>query len=114
MLDRWEKPGLYHRPVPFVIFSTAKRALLVGYFVLFWLAADIFAALGAVAFHFIFGSIVLRKFFPNRVAIWYPHMVDAVRGGQREGAATVSEAKIQGQALSLAKTAAQNAMRNEQ
>lgn len=31
MLDRWEKPGLYRIPVAFVLFSTAKLALLVAY-----------------------------------------------------------------------------------
>jgi len=113
MLDPWEKPELYHMPVAFVLFSTGKLALLVAYFALFWLSWGLYLALGAVAFHFVFGSIWLRTFFRKRVAIWYPYMVTAIRQEQREGEPSLTEAEIHRQAVALAESAALKAMRDE-
>ena len=87
--------------------------LLVAYFALFWLSSGLYLALGAVAFHFVFGSISLRTFFRKRVAIWYPHMVTAIRQEQREGERSLTEAEIHRQAVTLAESAALKAMRNE-
>ena len=113
MLDRWIKPGLYRIPVAFVFFSTGKLLLLIAYFVLFWLSSGVYLALGAVAFHYVFGSIWLRKFFRKRVAWWYPHMVAAIRQERREGEPPLTEDEIHRQAVALAESAAQKAMRNE-
>jgi hypothetical protein len=113
MLDRWEKPGLYRIPIAFVLFSTGKVALQVAYFALFWLSWGLYMALGAVLFDFVFGSIWVRRFFRKRVAVWYPHMVAAIRQEHREGEPPLSEVEIHRQAVTLAESAALKAMRNE-
>jgi hypothetical protein len=112
MLDRWEKPGLYRIPVAFVLFFTGKLALLVAYFVSFWLSVGLFAAFCAVAFHYVFGSIWLRRFFRKRVACWYPHMVAAIHEVP-DGEPPPTDAEVHRQAVALAESAALKAMRNE-
>ena len=113
MLDLWEKPGLYRRPVSFILFSTVKWIILVAYCVLFYLFSGLILALGSIIFHFLFGSVLLRIFFRKRVAIWYPRFVKVILGEQREGDPPLPDAELEKQAMSLAQKAALKAMRNE-
>ncbi len=113
MLDPWEKPGLYHNQVLFPLFCIAKLALYLTSYSLIYRAAGFFITFGLIAVQFILGSVLLRIYFCKRVAIWYPHCLSAVRSGQREGNAPLSDAGIKSQAMALAQCAALAAMRDE-
>jgi len=114
MLDRWEKPNLYHSPFWFSSFFVIKVALCLAYVGLFYRMFGIPVALSAFVVQFILGAVLLRIFYRKRVSIWYPHCLNAVRNRPREGGHPPSEADINSEAKALARAAALKAMRDEE